>query len=202
MQKGRHYLISLPVLVVLVICVVGTPFVEQATSIEFFVNVDELDDYIPGDIIIVEPKNTTYVNVVPLNFVAKNGEFKPTSVYYNYPIWGPWYSYSIDGQANVTIPVEASLDITLTNLDSGEHCIVVYSYFYVAWGQIAPFCQSSETVYFSVVKTGISNTLILSILGATMIIAIGTIIVITYKKGDIIYNQRKRKHFCFTSKTT
>jgi hypothetical protein len=183
MRRGCRYFILLTVLIVVVLSVVGTPFVGQVTA---SINVAELDSYSPGDLIIVEPKNTTYVDVVPLNIVVTNGEFEPTSVYYNYPLWGGGYSYSIDGQDNVTITTGSSPNITLTSLDSGGHCIVVYSYFYVAWGQLAgPFCQSSEPVYFSVITTQepqnkTSLLLILSISGATVIV-IGSILFL-YKK--------------------
>ena len=183
MRKSYRYFL-LTVLAVLVLPVVGTPSIKQTTATEHY-DIAKIDGY-TGDLRIVEPKNTTYGNVVPLSIVITSVAFEPSSVYYNCPTWGGGYSYSIDGQANVTIPVGTSPNMTLTNLASGEHCIIVYIYFYVAWGQLAPFCQGSEPVYFSVVndvvETGPSNTLILSILGTAIIIIMGTILVSMYKK--------------------
>lgn len=111
----------------------------------------ELDGFIPSTISIVSPQNKSYIDVVPLNFSGTSGGFEPDSPYRGYQLWGGGYSYSLDGQANVSI----AGNTTLTGLSAGAHWIVVYSYYYVAWGQLAgPFSdEGSAPVYFTVIST-------------------------------------------------
>lgn len=186
MRKLYRIFILPSVLAVLVLSVVGTPFIGQVTAV---FDVNELEGFVPGDLIIVEPQNTTYIDVVPLNVVTSSGNFELNSLFYDCPLWNDGYSYSIDGQDNVTISAGTFLNTTLTSLDSGGHCIVVYTYFYVAWGQLAgPYCYSSESVYFSVIKTDVTihgphnKTTVFVLSVSVMSAAIICSMIVMYKK--------------------
>lgn len=109
-----------------------------------------LDGYIPSTISILNPQNKTYIDEVSLNFRATGGGFEPDSPYSVYQLWGGGYSYSLDGQGNVSI----AGNTTLSGLSAGAHWLVVYSYYYLAWGQLSgPYCESSTPVYFTVIST-------------------------------------------------
>lgn len=109
---------------------------------------------IPGEVIIIEPQNKTYANVVSLTIQTKNPEFTPNNPWKEYSLWKS-FRYSINGQDNVTITGESP--IILTGLDQGSHSIVFYSSFSVNSGQLyGPYVHSSEPVYFSVINTDIS----------------------------------------------
>jgi len=80
-------------------------------------------------IVIMPVENKTYsVTEIPLNFTLN----EPTSQ----------MTYSLDGQANVTITGNA----TLTGLSGGEHNITVYA------TDIVGNTGTSETVYFTITK--------------------------------------------------
>jgi len=174
---------------VLILIIIGTPFITQVKAYD----AKELDGFIPGDLIIVEPKNkAVYTDVVLLNI-------EHTSYgTYHFDLWGNGYSYSIDGQANITIPNGISPNIILTDLDEGEHCIIVYTSFYVAWGQLSgPYYYSSEPVHFSI-KTDsqttpirISPTTLILIISMVSAIVIGSMIAI-YKKSSLKQQSNKK----------
>jgi len=152
-QKCR-YLVLLTGLTVLGLAVVGTLIVEQ-TKAEY--DAYELEGFIPGDLTIVEPKNTTYTNIVPLTIQTTPWSFEPNSKFYHAQPMGQGYSYSINGQANITITNTTPPTILLTELDPGNHSIVVYTYFYFGMGQMwGPYGYSSEPAYFNVIKTNIT----------------------------------------------
>ncbi len=88
----------------------------------------------PPAIAILSPQNQTYTNrTVPLTYAIY--DFSPIS----------WTGYSLDGQANMTI----TGNTTLAGLSFGSHNVSVYSN--DTYGNMG----SSETVYFTVQRTGI-----------------------------------------------
>jgi len=87
-------------------------------------------DTVAPKIVLLSPENKTYnVNHVDLTFTVS----ETTS----------WEGYSLDGQANKTIPV----DRTLRELSDGMHSIVVYA------TDVAGNTGHSDTVYFTVDTT-------------------------------------------------
>jgi len=67
-------------------------------------------DYMPPQIFVLSPRNTTYATTpVPLTFTVN----EPTS----------WIGYSLDGQANITVLGNT----TLTGLSEGMHNVIVYA---------------------------------------------------------------------------
>lgn len=86
-------------------------------------------DTISPTISILSPQNTTYdVTEVPLTFAVS----ETTS----------WISYSLDGQANITI----TGNITLTGLPYGSHTLTVYITDKAGNNEI------SETIYFIIAE--------------------------------------------------
>jgi hypothetical protein len=89
---------------------------------------------IPPCITILSPENKIYAtNTIPLNFTID----KPLK-------WISWIGYSLDGQTNITI----SGNTTLTDLEDGAHCVIVYAND-TCWGLMG----ASETVCFTVDTT-------------------------------------------------
>jgi hypothetical protein len=117
----------------------------------------ELDGFFPPTLSIEHPRNQSYIDAVPLSFIERSGGFEPGSMYYQlYQLWGGGYSYSLDGQANISI----AGNTTLTGLSNGTHFIVVFLHYYIATGQlVGPWSVSSEPVHFTV----ISNAPVISI---------------------------------------
>jgi hypothetical protein len=109
----------------------------------------ELDGFFPPTISIESPRNQSCINTVPLSFISRGGDFEPVSIYRLYQLWGGGYSYSLDGQVNVSI----AGNTTLTGLPTGTHWIVVFSYYYINTGQlVGPWSVSSEPVYFTLIS--------------------------------------------------
>ena len=125
-----------------------------------------LDGYCsqPPTISIVSPENRTYGRDVPLIFtIDKNGS---------------WIGYSLDGMLNVTI----SGNTTLSNLDYGNHSVVVYADHYGNIGQ-------SENVSFTVTVPvgGIyipvnKFKLLAPYIGLTTLLAVAVVTVVYVKK--------------------
>jgi parallel beta-helix repeat protein len=83
----------------------------------------------PPAISIISPENKTYnVNSISLSFTVSESTV--------------WIKYSLDGQANVTI----TEDITLTELDNGEHSITVYAQ------DTDEQIGTSGTIYFTIAE--------------------------------------------------
>ncbi|MDI9576952.1 MAG: hypothetical protein QM398_02310 [Thermoproteota archaeon] len=115
----------------------------------------ELEGFKPPTVRIINPQNTTYTDNIPLIFIVTSGGFEPNSPYSTYQLWGGGYSYSLDGQANVSIEGNT----TLTGLDDGMHQIVIYTQYYVSAGQlVGPFSDNSEPVSFNIVSSAPSPT--------------------------------------------
>jgi hypothetical protein len=126
--------------------VAGAPLIK---TVKGWNHPSELDGFVPSTISIESPRNQSYINTVPLSFIVRGGGFEPESMYRLYQLWGGGYSYSLDGQANVSI----SGNTTITGLSTGTHWVVVFSYYYINTGQLlGPWSVSSEPVYFTVIS--------------------------------------------------
>jgi hypothetical protein len=153
MNKDIAQFTTVFVLAILISTVVGAEFIGQVNA---WNTPHELEGFIPATIKIVSPQNTTYTDFVPIKFIATSGGFEPNSPYSGYQLFGGGYSYSLDGQANVSI----AGDTTLADLGTGSHWIVIYAHYYVSCGQfVGPFSDGSEPIYFAVISTALNMSI-------------------------------------------
>jgi hypothetical protein len=149
MLMKRKTLALALILTIMFLAVARTQFIMKAEGSFSF------EGYVPSTISITSPKNNeTYIDRVPLSFTTTARDFDPTRFSM---LWGAGYGYSIDGQD----PVSIDGNTTITGLSAGIHWIVVYSYFYVVWGQVSgPYSDDSASLNFTVISTTPSISII------------------------------------------
>jgi len=116
-------------------------------------------DTVPPIIDILSLENKTYTSSsVSLDFIVN----EPTS----------WIGYSLDRQANVTIPGNT----TLSGLSNGSHKITLYAQ------DIAGNTGASETIHFSIIAEQAQPFSLEGLVIATIIVVAGITLVLLYRK--------------------